>query len=123
MKGWAPKAAVLAALLLANCAWVQDRFRCCGHMAIALLNSELSIGPVEILAEDERESADLLLASGASRRLSLCVERGDSKRFRALRAGETVAVSNCVVTRSRDEFESTVARVVWDARGLVCENW
>lgn len=116
-------AAALAALLPAGCDWVQDRFRQCGHMQVELLNSEQSIEPVGILAEGEPTSEEAVLASGASRRLSLCVERGDAKRFRAVRGGATLAVANCVVSRARYEYESTLARVVWDARGLVCENW
>lgn len=116
-------AAALAALLNPACDWVQDRFRQCGHMQVELLNSEQSIDPVGILAEGEPTSEEAVLASGASRRLSLCVERGDAKRFRAVRGGDVLGVANCVVSRARYEYESTVARVVWDARDLVCENW
>jgi hypothetical protein len=126
MKGWGRRTAALAALsalCAPGCDWVHDRFRSCGHLAVELVNSEQSIGPVQVLAESERESDELLLASGAARRLSLCVERGDAKRFRVVRGGETLANANCVVSRDRHDYESTVARVVWDARGLVCENW
>ena len=120
-----PRAAALAALLLTTggCDWLHDRFRECGHQTVELLNSEQSIGPVAILAEGERDSDEAVLASGASRRLELCVERGDAKRFRAVRGGETLAVANCTVSRSRYQYEATIVRVVWDARGLVCENW
>lgn len=118
-----PALAALAALLFSGCDWVQDRFRQCGHMAVELLNSDQSIDPVAILAEGEQPSQEAVLASGASRTLSLCVERGDAKRFRAVRGGGTLAIANCVVSRARYEYESTVARVVWDARGLACENW
>jgi hypothetical protein len=110
-------------LSLAGCDWIQDRFRTCGHVDVELQNSEQSLGPVAIMAEGEVTSDQFLLASGASRRMSLCVERGDAKRFRVVRAGETVAQANCVVSRARNEYEFTVMRVVWDARGLVCENW
>ena len=122
-KGLPAAAAALASLLWPSCDWVQDRFRQCGHMQVALLNSEQSIDPVQILAEGEQHSAEAVLASGASRGLSLCVERGDAKRFRALRGATVLAVANCVVSRARYEYETTVARVVWDPRGLVCENW
>lgn len=106
-----------------GCDWVQDRFRSCGHVRVELVNGEQSLGPVAILAEHEAYFDEAVLPSNASRGMQLCVERGDAKRFRVVRAGETVAQSNCVVSRSRQELESTVFRVVWDPRGLVCENW
>lgn len=107
----------------AGCSFVQDRFRSCGHLQVDLVNSDQSIDPVSILAESERPFAEAVLASGQSRRLLVCVERGDAKRFRAVRGGDTLAVANCVVSRARDEYEASVARVVWDPRGLVCDNW
>lgn len=124
MTGRGPRAALAALLLTSNaCDWLHDRFRACGHQTVELLNSDQAIQPVMILAEEESESAEAELVSGASRRLELCVERGDAKRFRARRGGETLAVANCTVSRSRYEYEATVVRVVWDARGLACENW
>lgn len=121
-----PRAACAALLALASsvgCDWVQDRFRSCGHLQVDLVNSEQAIEQVSILAEGEQPTAERVLASGSSRRLLLCVERGDAKRFRAMRGGDVLAIANCVVSRARYEYEATVARVVWDARGLVCENW
>lgn len=116
-------AAVLGALLYPGCDWVQDRFRQCGHMRVDLVNDEQSIVPVAILGEDEQPFAEAVLASGASRQRLLCVERGDAKRFRVMRGSDTLATANCVVSRARYEYETTVARVVWDPRGLACENW
>lgn len=115
--------ALLLASWCAGCGFVQDRLRSCGHMQVDLINSDQSLGAVSILAEGEGPSAATLLEPGASRRLLLCVERGDAKRFRSLRGGDTLAVANCVVSRARYEYEAVVARVVWDARGLSCENW
>lgn len=114
---------VAAGLLTLRCDWVQDRFRACGHLQIDLVNGDQAIGPVSVLAEDEQPFPEAELASGASRRRLFCVERGDAKRFRVVRGGDTIAVANCVVSRARYEYESTVSRVVWDPRGLVCENW
>src|SRR6185436_9282753 len=103
------------------CGWMDDHFEC-GNQTVELLNSDQAIVPVAILFEEESlPEREALLVSGASRRLAVCVERGDAKRFRAVRGGETLAVANCVVSRARYEFEATVVRVVWDARGLVCE--
>jgi hypothetical protein len=125
MRRWPRRAAlaVLAALVSPSCDWLHDRFRQCGRIAVELHNSDQAIEPVQILAEGERSGDEALLPSGASRRISLCVERGDAKRFRAVRGTDTLAVANCIVSRARYEYESTVMRVVWDPRGLVCENW
>jgi len=106
-----------------SCDSLQDRLRTCGHLQIELVNDDQAIGPVSILAEDEQPFPEAVLASGTSRRRLFCVERGDAKRFRVVRGGDTIAVANCVVSRARYEYESTVSRVVWDPRGLVCENW
>ena len=115
--------AAAAALALTGCGWLEDRFQTCEHMQIDLQNSDQSIGPVTILADSEVDLGQGELTSGMSRRIVQCVERGDSKRFRALRGIETLAVANCVVTRTRGQYDAVVARVVWDPRGLVCENW
>jgi hypothetical protein len=80
---WA--AALLVALVSTGCDWVQDRFRQCGHMQVDLVNSEQSLDPISVLVEDEQAFPEAELASGASRRRLLCVERGDAKRFRAMR--------------------------------------
>ena len=116
-------ACALIGLLAAGCDFLQDRLRSCGHMQVDLLNSQQSIEPVSILAEGEQPFPEAVLASGAARRIVVCVERGDAKRFRAVRGGDTLAIANCVVSRARYEYETTVARVVWDPRGLSCENW
>ena len=91
-----------------GCDYVQDRFRSCGHIAIDMINSDQSIDPVMILAEGEAPSADKLLVSGSSRRFVECVERGDVKRFRALRGDATLGIANCAVSRARYEYEATV---------------
>jgi len=113
------------ALLAPGCDWVQDRFRSCGHLQVDLANSMQTSDSVHVLAEEERAVEATLLVSGSSRRILLCVERGDAKRFRALTADgqQTLAVSNCVVSRGRYEYEAAVSRVVWYTDGLACENW
>jgi hypothetical protein len=122
---WSRRTLLVGSILVTagGCDWIQDRFRSCGHMSIDLVNSDQSIDPITILQESEQKAPELLLASGSSRRITQCVERGDVKRFRALRGDTPVAVANCAVSRARYEYETTLARVVWDPRGLVCENW
>jgi hypothetical protein len=114
-----------ALLLLAapGCGWVEDRLKTCKDQSVELRNEDPERRAASILVEDERESDATRLQPGQTRRVSVCVERGDSKRFRALHEGTVLGVANCVVSRAAYEYEATVVRVTWDARGLACENW
>ena len=115
---------VLLAALSGSCDYIQDRFRSCGHLRVDLINDPQAGSAVYILVEGESPAPDRLLASGASRQLVLCVERGDRKRFRMLLGdGDPVAVANCVVSKARYEYETSIARVIWYPSGLACENW
>lgn len=115
-------AAVLA-LSSVRCDWVQDRLQQCTLLPIDLINSEQGVEPITLIADGESLDPEFVLAPGRSRRLERCVERGDAKRFHAFQGPVEKAVANCVVSRSRQEFASTVVRVVWYPQGLACENW
>ncbi len=127
MRGRLGRRDVLPLLLLAalsgSCDYIQDRFRSCGHLRVDLINDPQAGSSVYILVEGESPTLDRLLASGASRQLVLCVELGDRKRFRVIRDGDPVAVANCVVSKARYEYETSIARVIWYPSGLACENW
>lgn len=116
-------ASVLALLGLSGCDYVQDRFRECRHLRIDLENRGGSGQPVNLVLEGERFADDNLVPWLASRRVEVCAERGDVKRMRAGRNDQTLAIANCVVTRPTYEYETNVARVVWDRGELACENW
>jgi hypothetical protein len=122
MKRGLAVAAVLA-LSGVRCDWVQDRFQSCSLLPIDLIDSEQGVQSITLIADGEPLDPAYLLAPGASRRISRCVERGDAKRFHAFNGSTEVDVANCVVSRSREEFASTVVRVVWYPQGLACENW
>jgi hypothetical protein len=113
----------LGALAAPGCDWAEDRLKTCKDQAVELRNEDPERRAASILVEDERESDATRLQTGQTRRVSVCVERGDSKRFRALHEGTVLGVANCVVSRAAWEYEATLVRVTWDARGLVCENW
>lgn len=106
-----------------GCDWLEDRFRTCRDQSVDLRNEDPERRALSILVEDETETDATRLQAGQVRRTSVCVERGDSKRFRALREGTVLAVASCVVSRAASEYEATVVRVTWDGRGLLCENW
>ena len=101
-----------------------NRLKTCGDAAIELVNSEQAQAAVHIAGPAESFTAETFLASGASRRIVLCLERGDRKAFRAGdRDGHTVGSVTCVATRTSDQYEASVARVVWGPLGFSCENW
>jgi len=113
---------IILALALAGAAC--DGLECEG-LRVDILNSDQSLRAVQIIAPDEHPGEDKLLHPGEERRIVPCVRVGDRRTFRALSAdgGEALAVVNCVVSRSGSNIQDAVARVVWDPRGLVCENW
>jgi hypothetical protein len=119
------KAMALAGLLLglAGCDWTQDRFRECRHLRVDLKNQGSSGDPINLVMEEETYGDANLVPWLSTRRVEVCVERGDVKRFRAGKGNETLFIANCVVTRPTYEYEFNVARVVFDRNVLDCENW
>jgi len=120
---WALALWGVAALATCGCDYLEDRFRTCGQLRVDLVNSQQTRLPVHIAAEGEPFSDQTLLAAAGSRRLVLCVERGDRERFRAMRDGAVLDTVTCVVSRSREENEGVIARVLWAPGGFLCENW
>jgi hypothetical protein len=118
------KAIALAAVLfLPGCDWLDDRFRTCSRLQVDLENRGGSGEAVHIALEHETYGAENLVPWLSSRRVEVCVERGDVKRFRAGMGSETFFIANCAVSRPEYEYEFNVARVVWDRGELSCENW
>jgi hypothetical protein len=115
--------AALCALAGQGCDWAEDRVKTCKDLSVELRNEDAERRAASILVDDERESDATRREPGQARRVVVCVERGDSRRFRALHEGTVLGVANCVVSRASYEYEATLVRVTWDARGLVCENW
>lgn len=114
---------VLVLGLAPSCDFVQDRFRDCRQLKVDLVNAQFSLGQINLLAEHEPVNDETLLVPGASRRVLVCAERGDRKRFFAAKDGQFVGVVNCVVTKDPHELESSLARVLWGLQGLSCEDW
>ena len=115
---------LLLLLALPGCQYVQDRLRACEHVQVELVHRRFQGEPVNLVAEEEAYADDNLLRPGQSRTLTLCVERGDAKRFRVGIGQRTLAITNCAVSRSTFEYEASVLRVLWtDHDTLVCEGW
>lgn len=98
-----------------------DRLGTCDETPVDLVNDPQTLGPVNIAGEGEDFRPENLLASGASRRIYVCIEKGDRKKFRALVGHEVVAVATCAASRSR--YEAVVVSVRWTPIGLRCEGW
>jgi hypothetical protein len=114
----------LAAALLSStaCDWLEDRLKTCEDVRTDLVNGYPTFGPIHIAGPDEPFSEATYLLPGASRRITVCLERGDRKKFRAAQADqETVDVVHCVALRAT--YEDEVLRVFWNGRGLACVGW
>jgi hypothetical protein len=112
------------AIATVACDLVQDlpnRFKTCEDATVVLLNSDQTLGPVHIAAPGESFTAENLLDSGFSRRIQLCLERGDRKLFRAGLNGEVIGTGTCVADHAK--YEGVVPRVVWGPSGFACQGW
>jgi hypothetical protein len=112
-----------AALAVLSCDYIQDRFRECRHLRIDLINDVGNGPPLNMALHEEAFADSNLVQPGARRQVVVCAERGDAKRIRIGQNGATLDIANCVVTRDPHQYEFTVARVRWDGRRLLCENW
>ena len=100
---------------------LSDRFKTCEDTPVDLINSEQTRFAVNIAGPEEEFKPENLLESGRSRRIFLCLERGNRKRFRVEQDGQVVAVVNCVASYS--SYETRVVAVVWTPGGIVCQGW
>jgi len=124
--GW--RAAVLALALGGglSCDSLDNRLKSCRALRVELVNGLPSEGGINIAAESEPFSDATYLppvAGGSRRTIEMCVEKGDSKHFKAAYGQRVVDQANCVVSFGTDEVEAVTARVVWSNRGLLCDGW
>lgn len=110
-------------LLAAGCGYLDDRFKTCQDTPVDLINSDQTLGAAHVLGPGETATAETLLQSGQSRRIFLCLDKGQTQRFRAQLSGDAqpVATVNCVASLA--SYESARPRVIWTPVGLRCENW
>ena len=117
--------ALLLLTTLPGCQYLQDRVRACDHVQVELVHLRLQGQPVNLVPEHEAYSTENLVHPGQKRSLTLCVERGDIKRFRVGIGQRTIAITNCAVSRATYEYEATgPLRVVFtDHDTLECQGW
>jgi hypothetical protein len=116
--------AVILALSLGGCGltdWLSDRFQTCHDTTVHLVNSEQTLGGIDLLADGETASAETYLASGASRAIVQCVERGNGYHYRAELSGQLLASVNCPASEAR--YEVPTPSVVWTPVGFRCVDW
>jgi hypothetical protein len=128
MRAWSRVGRILAAAGVASATQgcgifddLSDRFKTCDDTPVDLVNSQQTRNSVTIAGPEEDFKPEYELASGASRRIHLCLEEGDRKRFRVLENGVVVVALNCVASRS--SYEARTVQVVWTPTGLVCRDW
>lgn len=114
---------VVAALLLWSCGAIQDRFRECRQVTVDMSVDRQALVGANVIAEDEAVSASNFLGPGTSRQLEVCVERGDRKRFIAVRDGRLQFQATCTVTFSKTGAETARPRVVLGPSELACHDW
>ncbi len=101
--------------------WVSDRLQTCHDATVRLLNSEQTLGSVDILAKGEVAGDGTLLASGASREVVQCLERGNGYHYRAELNGVELAFVNCPASQAH--YEAQTPTVVWTPVGFRCVDW
>jgi hypothetical protein len=122
-----PRPCLLAALALAStgCDGIADyltnRLKTCEDVRADLINSEQSRFPVYLTGPGEDRTDSTFLESGQKRSISLCLERGDAKRFLAQSSTEVVATINCVAFKA--SYEGSFVKVIWSPAGFICQDW
>jgi len=96
-------------------------FKTCSDARIELANSQQSRETVNLVPPGEDPSPDNLLAPGESRRIELCLSKGDRRGFRVVRDGATLATATCVASLA--SYEPLVIRVGYGPGGISCEGW
>jgi hypothetical protein len=122
------KASAAGALLVLaatqwSCGTIQDRFRECQEVTVAMSVDRQALVGANVIAENETVTAANFLAPGASRQLGVCVERGDRKRFLAFRDGRSQFQVTCVVSFSETDAETARPKVVLGPTELICRDW
>ena len=118
---------LLATLALASggCDGIADylgnRLKSCEDVRADLVNSEQSRFPIYLTGPGESRTDSTFLESGQKRSISLCLERGDAKRFLAHESTEVVATINCVAFKA--SYEGSFVRVIWSPAGFICQDW
>jgi hypothetical protein len=123
---------LLLAVPLSGCEffdWLKTRFQTCRDVQIDLVNLRQTGKATYLIGPDERFLAENLVEPGASRRVILCLDRGNRKKFLAGRNDdgvgdvEIIDTVNCVVSRTSSGYEGETIRVVWGPQGFTCEGW
>jgi hypothetical protein len=122
-------APALALLLGASgCHWLDqvaddigDHLRSCHDATVRLVNDEQTLGPVSIIAPGEGAAPENLLQSGQSRKITMCLNLGDSYGFRAIASDQVLGIANCPASLAH--YDTIDLQVRWTPVGFRCVNW
>ena len=98
-----------------------ERFKSCRDVRVRVVNSQQTLSAVNIAAPGEDFTPETLLESGASREIVLCLDRGESVKFRAAKDGQVLGIARCVADQS--SYEGTSVTVLWTLQGFLCQGW
>jgi hypothetical protein len=101
--------------------YLTNRFKTCDDVRADLINSEQSRFPVYLTGPGEEATQETLLQSGQKRSISVCLERGDAKRFLAHDPTSVIGTINCVAFKA--SYEGSFVQVIWSPAGFICQNW
>jgi hypothetical protein len=101
--------------------YLTNRFKTCEDVRVDLVNSEQSRFPIHITGPGENRADWNRLESGQKRSISLCLEKGDRKQFRAQTDTEVVSTINCVAFKT--SYEGSFVKVIWSPAGFICQDW
>jgi hypothetical protein len=118
---WSRWVLALTVLATLGCDFFRDHLKTCRDTRVQIVNSQQTLSPIAIAGPNEDFTAESVLASGASRSIGLCLDRGDRAEFRASRDHVVIASISCVVIASPGE--NVTPSVVWTLQGFRCEGW
>lgn len=113
--------ALAAGLVAAGCDWLGDRFETCQDAFVDLVNGDQSRQEIDLVADGEDPGPQTPLAPGETRRVTICLSKGDRRGFRVLHEGVVLAQAVCVASRSN--YEGRAVQVRWGPGGLACSGW
>ena len=113
----------LAGSLATGCGLLEE-YKTCRDVRVIVENSYQTLGPVYIQAPGESLTDFGPLDSGQTREVVLCLDRGETARFRAATQPDpnhVIGLVRCVANQA--SYEATSVRVVWTLQGFLCMGW
>ncbi len=99
-----------------------EKYKSCRDVLVHIVNSEQTLGPIDIVSPvDDDFAPQTLLQSGQTRDVVLCLDRGETAKFKAEAEGQEVAIVRC--TANQASYEGSSVSVIWTLQGFYCQGW